>query len=75
MEENSVVSEKPNLPDWLFWEVNLETINWKKAFKSVIERVLDRGSEEEIEELIRFYGRDRVRTWCWNSESGAGTGA
>lgn len=51
---------KPNLPDRLFWEVNLQTIDWQKAYEPVIERVLDRGSDQEIDELVRFYGNEKV---------------
>jgi hypothetical protein len=52
---------KPNLPAWLFWEYDYKKINWRKGAVIVIERVLDRGNEEELEELIRFYGRKKVR--------------
>jgi hypothetical protein len=51
---------RPNLPDRLFWEVNLETQNWQDGYQFVIERVLDRGDEKEVDELIRFYGLEKV---------------
>jgi len=51
---------RPNLPKVLFWELDFDKIDWKRAYKTVIERVLDKGSTEEWEELIRFYGRDKV---------------
>nr|WP_188932205.1 hypothetical protein [Puia dinghuensis] len=35
-------------------------MDWQRAFRTVIERVLDRGKDQEVEELIRFYGRDKV---------------
>ena len=54
------MSDKPNLPLVLFWEYKFETIKWRKHAVMVIERVLDRGNEEEIEEIIRFYGLDKV---------------
>lgn len=60
MKKDNKTNPKPNLPDWLFWKVDLETLNWQKAFRSVIERVLDRGNDEEIDELIRFYGEKKV---------------
>jgi hypothetical protein len=52
---------KPNLPAWLFWEFHYDRIKWKKSTRMVIERVLERGNEEELEELIRFYGLRKVR--------------
>jgi hypothetical protein len=51
---------KPNLKDRLFWDWKLDEINWRRAARLVIERVLVRGNDEEYEEIIRFYGRDRI---------------
>lgn len=52
--------DKPHLPNSLFWDVRLEAMDWRKAFSYVIERVLERGTIEEIDELVRFYGRKKV---------------
>jgi len=52
--------DKPALTKRLFWEFVYETIDWQKAYCTVIERVLDRGSDEEWEEMLRFYGKDKV---------------
>jgi hypothetical protein len=52
---------KPDLPENLFWEYDYETIDWHgNSAVIVIERVLDRGNSREFEELIRFYGREKV---------------
>jgi hypothetical protein len=51
---------KPNLKDRLFWDWKLDEINWRRAARSVIERVLVRGNDEEYEEIVRFYGRERI---------------
>jgi hypothetical protein len=51
---------KPDLPKWLFWDTRYETLDWMAAYRGVIERVLDRGEDEDWEALIRYYGRDRV---------------
>jgi hypothetical protein len=53
-------ARRPNLPRWLFWEFRYDEMNWQYSYFTVIERILDRGSVEEIEELIRYYGRKRV---------------
>ena len=53
---------RPDLPENLFWEFDYEKIDWKgKGAVVVIERVLDRGNSREFEEMIRFYGREKVR--------------
>ena len=35
-------------------------MDWHQSARAVIERVLVRGNEEEYEEMIRFYGRERI---------------
>jgi hypothetical protein len=52
--------DRPNLPKWLFWEVRYETMDWRWCCDFVIERVLDRGNDQDVEELVRFYGRRKV---------------
>jgi hypothetical protein len=51
---------KPNLKPRLFWDQRYEDIEWQEGSPGVIERVLVWGNDEEYEELIRFYGRDRI---------------
>jgi len=51
---------RPNLPKVLFWEFDYDKIDWKRAYKTIIERVLDKGNIGEWEEMIRFYGKDKV---------------
>ena len=40
----------------IFWDTMIERIDLEKNKKYVIQRVLERGSHEEIEELIKIYG-------------------
>lgn len=44
----------------LFWDTTIERIDWQAHSRFVINRVFERGSEDEIMEIIRFYGRDRI---------------
>jgi len=45
----------------LFWEVcSLEKINWLKNANWVIQRAFEYGTKQEIEEIIHFYGREKV---------------
>lgn len=50
----------PNFPKRLFWEYRFDEINWKKEADAVIDRVIERGSRVEWDELIRFYGKRKV---------------
>lgn len=51
---------KPNLEKGLFWDWKLDEIDWQKSRRSVIERVLERGTKGEWEEIIHFYGKDEI---------------
>ncbi|WP_127130714.1 DUF6922 domain-containing protein [Pseudoflavitalea rhizosphaerae] len=53
-------NNKPNLHKRLFWDWKYEAIDWQVIYPSVIARVVERGTDEEIEELIRFYGKPKV---------------
>lgn len=48
-------SEAPYIRKSLFWDAEFDKINWGKYKKAVIQRVLERGSEDEIKEIMRFY--------------------
>jgi antitoxin HigA-1 len=41
----------------LFWDVNFEKIDFSKRKRYVIERVFERGNNEEIIEIITYYGK------------------
>jgi len=54
---------KPNLEilsPALFWDIDLEKLDFTAKYKFVIERVFERGYKEQIEEIIRFYGKKAV---------------
>lgn len=45
----------------LFWDTSIETIDWSKQYKAVIKRVFERGDENEKDEIVRFYGIEKIR--------------
>ncbi len=45
----------------LFWDTKIENLDWKKNQRAIIQRLFERGTQQEIEELIKFYGMDVVR--------------
>jgi len=44
----------------VFWDTNIKTIDWDKSKSAVVQRVFERGNALEIEEIIRFYGKNQV---------------
>jgi hypothetical protein len=54
------MDNKPALaPKW-FWDFDYNKIDWLASYKTIIARIVDRGSEKEWMEIIRFYGKDKV---------------
>ena len=55
---------KPNMEiinKILFWDTDIDKIDWQRQKRSVILRVFERGTELEIEEIISFYGEKSVK--------------
>lgn len=44
----------------LFWDTDIKSIRWEKNKTSVIKRIFERGNEQEIKEIIRFYGKNEI---------------
>jgi addiction module HigA family antidote len=44
----------------LFWDTDIDKIDWQKHKRDVIRRVFERGSDAEIKEIIAFYGEKTV---------------
>lgn len=44
----------------LFWDTSLDKIDFNEHRRYVINRVFERGTEDEIQEIIRFYGRESI---------------
>ena len=46
----------PELPKALFWDTNFDQIHWQQQSRAVIQRVLERGSERDLQVLLAYYG-------------------
>ena len=54
---------KPNVATFqkaLFWDTNIDKIDWQRQKRAVICRVFERGTEMEIKEIISFYGEKTI---------------
>ncbi|WP_134089969.1 plasmid maintenance system antidote protein [Olivibacter sp. XZL3] len=45
----------------LFWDTDINKIDWQRQYRAVIQRVFERGNEDEKGEITRFYGVEKVR--------------
>ena len=50
------VTGVPDIRKILFWDTDFDKIDWGRYRNFVVQRVLERGDEADIEEIIRFYG-------------------
>ena len=40
----------------LFWDTDIKNIDWHRQRRAVIQRILERGNDQEKAEIRRFYG-------------------
>lgn len=53
----------------LLWEYDLETFNYDKSYKIVIERVLERGNLREWRNMISYYPKEKIMaTIEWSAQ-------
>lgn len=53
----------------IFWDTDRTNIDWIKSKVSIITRIFERGNEQEILEIIRFYGKEVVLSSLENTQS------
>jgi hypothetical protein len=53
-------ARKPELRNSLFWEFDLDRMDWMRSYRTVIERVIELGRNEEIKNMINFYSAPKV---------------
>ena len=58
-----------SIPTHLLWEYNLVVFDFKKSYKIVIERVLQRGNLLQWREIYRYYGVLKIaETIEWSAQ-------
>lgn len=61
IEKKAVVSSpKPDFLRPFFWDCNYDKIDWQQVYVFVMQRILERGNEQDWQELIRYYGIDKI---------------
>ncbi len=63
------MQSKPDIRPGLLWEYELNTFNWNRSYKIVIERVVQRGWIEEWRGIYKFYGAEKIlETVDWSRQ-------
>ncbi len=53
----------------LLWEYDLETFNYDKSYKIVIERVLQMGNLQEWKKMYNYYSQEQIlETIEWSAQ-------
>lgn len=58
--QNRIHPDLTKLRKVLFWDTKMESIDWEKQKNAIIKRVFERGDEIEKNEIVRFYGQEKV---------------
>jgi plasmid maintenance system antidote protein VapI len=53
----------------VFWDTDINLIDWNKNRTAIIHRIFERGNEQEINMIIAFYGREAVLSILGDSEN------
>ena len=70
-EKEKLEINKPNLSilrKSLFWDTDINSIDWKRQYKVIIQRVFERGNEDERKEITRFYGTEKCEAALIDSQ-------
>ena len=58
--------QKPILHKRIFWDTDFDKIDYTKSYRSVIERVFERGDVEDIRQVRRYYGDMKIKQVLMN---------
>jgi len=64
LEKEKEIKNHPNLNLFrkiLFWDTDIEKIDWTKQAPSIIKRIFERGNDKEKREITLFYGKDKIK--------------
>ncbi len=60
--------QKPILNKHIFWDTDFEKLDYDKSYRSIIERVFERGDVEDIRQVRRYYGDEVVKLSLSNAK-------
>ena len=46
----------------LFWDTDMNKIDWQKQKRAIIQRIFERGNDMEKNEITRFYGTETINS-------------
>lgn len=52
---------KPILSRQAFWDVDMEKIDYEKNARYVIEKVIEKGTEDDFLAVVKYYGYEKAK--------------
>lgn len=68
MNNNSLIVTKPRLSRRAFWDTDILQLDFDLYPDFVITRAMERGTFNDIREIIRYYGKEKVQIIISNSD-------
>ena len=53
--------KKPSLNTSLFWDTDINEVDWNVQANAVIVRVLERGNLDDFREIRKYYGDKKIK--------------
>lgn len=50
----------PDIHPKFFWDTDFSLLDWETACVPIISRIIERGGQNEIDEIIKYYGYEKV---------------
>ena len=60
--------DKPIIDKRIFWDVEFEKLDYELYANFIIERVFERGDVDDIRQVRRFYGDEKVKVALTNAK-------
>ncbi|ALU26184.1 hypothetical protein HX089_03195 [Myroides odoratimimus] len=60
MKKEQKLTDISTLGTQLFWDTDINNLDYQKAYIPIIARVIERGDQSEINEIVRLYSREKV---------------
>ena len=57
----SVKKRKPDLSQFLFWDIDLNRLDYESRASFILERVFTMGMQEDELKVNKYYGKERIR--------------
>jgi hypothetical protein len=67
--QNVSNKSKPRLSKFGFWDVDMSKLDYDKYAQFVIIRVMERGNDKDVEEIIAYYGQEMIIEMLTNAPS------